>query len=310
MAKMCSIRIPRHRTTCKGALLGAGVRGVPAQTVFLALCTILILAGCAQSPATTGAVSPKAPTAETHLEDIFEASGWNAKLQRMPKAIRNSVQSNPALNRLSPQTNAAVKKVFFEIFQTKTFRAEVVARWKAHLDAGPLAKVAAAYRLPLIQKMVRLVDDSDKPEVKAALGRYADNLAQSPPPEDRKLVTQRIYETMGIHVMITDLIVEITGGLIQIIAISSPGGQKKSPEEMASIKSGVRRRQLPILQKAMFIALLFTYRDMAVEEMKQLADILERKEMRWYHHTNIQIISDTIKASMDKAIEGLGKNLG
>jgi hypothetical protein len=159
------------------------------------------------------------------------------------------------------------------------------------IDEKALQDVSRWYQSPLARKVTQL--QKKESEASAEFKKFVEAMKTAPPPDGRKKLIQSLDESVRASESMVEMMVGINEGLLRGVmsAEGNPPG-----EDLDQRSKTFRTQMLPVLQDPIQAMLLFTYRTLSDQELKDYLTFLSTPSARAFHRA--------ISRGFEKAFEG------
>ena len=230
------------------------------------LCCILLLL----LPLTAGAEKPK----DAALRELLTISGTEKQLEQLPLIIEDGFtranQTKDPSQRLPDDLMREMKSSMHDAFAVTTLKEIALSELRGSLTDGDAKELLGWFRSPLGRRIARLEEDASTPEGVAESQKYASQIQNSPSLGARLAILKELDDAAKISENSVEIAVGTEVAVSLAIASTIPEDRRPSIEDIRGQLEKDRLNLETIVRSASLASLLYTYRSLTDQELKQL----------------------------------------
>lgn len=220
------------------------------------------------------------------VDEMLELAGLRAQLPGLIRdAVTHLVHSRADLSERERTTARTVAERAFDPARVYALLRDEYGRHSAP-ESRPAA--AAWFRSPVGRRVVGLALEGARKADPATLPAFTAALERRPPSPGRLELTERLDWVTGSSGLSADLVLAIQGGLARGLARSVPPEHRLRPGQIDADVQERRPRVLTAIREPMRVRLLYIYRDLTDEDLRQYIEFAgspaARAHNRALHH--------------------------
>jgi hypothetical protein len=260
--------------------------------VFVLVCAIVVIG-------VAGAAGAERPRATPPLVDeMLALSRVTRQLAQLPDAVIEGFGPRPA--QLDGGTVDTQRKILRESYRPDRLYPIVVAAVIERYDEGQARTVVQAFRTPLFRRLQVLEEVVVGPDAAARITAFSQQLVDNRPSVERQVLIRRLDTAMGA----TSLQLEMLGATIQGLS-GAMGAAAPSSEQVRGIMAGVQEQGVVPVKNHVLLSLLFAYRTVGDDELRDYLAFWESSAGRWF----VTTVSRGLVQAVAHAAETAGRRL-
>lgn len=241
------------------------------------------------------------------MGEVLKLSGVENTLRSIPMLVRNQLASEEA--RLSPLEGTAVRNNLNASFTVNALYESVKAHIARNSDRERLVTTLKGLRSPLVQKITQLEAQAAAPEAAPQKSLFAVQSYKKPPTRERKALIERLDTAKGATELAVEMPVAIAQGITKTMDAVLPTAKRSKKKEIDEVVSLLRTRHRPEVKTETQLTLLFTYRSVSDDELKQYVEFLESEPAKWFNDVVSKGVIEAIGAASERSTQKITKTL-
>jgi hypothetical protein len=237
------------------------------------------------------------------VDEVLELCGLREKIEQLPGLVYGQLRSQPA-----PPDGAsrdAVGRALQEAFQRDRLYGAFADGVARRFDATRGTTVAAVLRTDLLRRMARLEVEASRPEMLATMMTFAARIMISDRPAPARVdLVHRLDTATGSTALTLAIDMAARQGVTRVLDVVLPPGQRRNPPATFDrTLKGLSLDANASARTATEVALLFTYRAVADDELRRYVEFTESEHGQWLTRLVHEGIVDAIEAAASEAVE-------
>ncbi len=255
----------------------------------------------ASQPSSAPALSP---VDEAMLIDqVLDQSGIRKQLQQIPAQI--SMQLAARKQEYKPEVYAILERSMTESFRANTLYQLAKDCFRKNFDAQKMQDTLTWLQSPLFRKFSGLEMNLSDPKVRAEVKEFTTSLMTKPPPEARLGLVKRFDQATNSTSLAVDIITSINRGMVTGIEKFVPVDKRVPPDKLDELLAQQRQKIEEPLKSASMISMIFLFRSVSDEELRQYISFYESDTGRWF----TRLSSLAMNSAMTTAAESIGEKM-
>lgn len=240
---------------------------------------------------------PKPPVEvppEKLVEELLNVSGVRKSFDQIPGKVLQGAQQSSARPR-DPAVVAEVEKIMQEAFSSERFHKRVQGTLIKDFDRKRVETLIAAFRAPLVKKMVELEGANVEPQ---AVAEFARGLTKNPLPKERIDLVQRLDAVTRASEITTEIVVTTTRAMVA----GATGGDAGQLAVFDKQFGAQRGKLAEVLRNAVLSTFAYIYRDVSDADLAEYLKFYEGEDGKW--------LMERITAGMIDEFRSAGEQAG
>jgi len=201
------------------------------------------------------------------VDEMLELSGLRAQLPALMRdVVTHLVRSRADLAERERRSARTVAERAFDLARVYALLRDEYGR-----HGAPERRQAAAawFRSPTGRRVVELAVEGARNTDAAALAAFTHALERRPPSPGRLELIERLDWVSGSSELSADIALAVQGGVARALARSAPREQRPRPGQIDADAQERRPRVLSAIREPTRVRLLYVYRDLTDEDLRQ-----------------------------------------
>lgn len=247
----------------------------------------------------------KGPTdPKTLIDEALEVSGARKQLLQIPAAVEAQVAERRA--EMKPADYTALTQIIAESYRAETLYQGVRETFKSRFDEPRLLAARQAFSSPLFRKISDLEAQAGTPEATPRIREFVGEFRRQPPSQDRVALVRRVDEATGATDVNLDALIATVRGIALALDPLLPPEKRLKAGQLEQLLAQMRTNLRPSLNNEVLLTLLYAYRTVPDEDLRQYLEFLESDTGRWFN----QVFREGLLTTMAAAAENAGKRMG
>jgi type IV pilus assembly protein PilP len=254
----------------------------------------------------------KAPDTEkakqsTLITEALELSGAKKQIEQLATVLRVQYQTQLTKRQgaIDPKEFARVQGIFKESFG-EAYRAEalyqsVESSLVNKYDEKRLLATLQWFRSPLGKKISQLEVRSSAPEASQEIAKFTAELKKKPAGKGRLALVQRLDKATSATEFPVQTNLDSFRSLMKAVDAIVPPEKRLKEGQLEKLVNDMRGELQTPLRETTLVNMLFTYRTLQDDELRQYVEFAESDSGRWFATASVDGLKSALAAASEKA---------
>lgn len=243
------------------------------------------------------------PAKPVTVDEFMQVIGLTRQLPSLSQQLAEQFQSGQG--RLSPADRAAAARVLKATLEAGRLRHGIRTELARQADAAKMQAIAAWYRGPIGARVAAAAGALGTPAGREALTAFGKQLAAHPAPPPRRALLEQLDWIDGETDGAVEVILAAARGMTRTLNDALPAERRQRPGTLERQFELARPQLRSAVQPQMLASMLFVYRDLSDDEVRQSVAFHATEPARWFDRVLKQALTRAVREAMERSAREL-----
>lgn len=210
------------------------------------------------------------------VKQNIEMSGLDDFIASVPGYLEMSMNQR-LLTSENPEIDSKINNILIDSYNETKAREDLFTYVHDNTEVKNLIAVSEWYQTEIAKNISLVEEETSRPEAQAEMLRYLADLQESPLPQDRIQLVQKLVSEAKLVDHSMSILLSVIKGVIESMSLSLPPEKRLDTDQLNDLIANLKTNIEPGLRQQVILGSFYSYRDISNSDLTKYIEFLTSK---------------------------------